>query len=88
MGKADRKLQRAQAALAASYADAIRPHRLHLAGMSASDARAAHDAAVAAARRVADREGGAGWLARAGLDDETLSTSLWDEHVAPLRATS
>jgi hypothetical protein len=73
MGKADRKLQRAQAALAASYADAIRPHRLHLAGMSASDARAAHDT---------------GWLARAGLDDETLSTSLWDEHVAPLRATS
>jgi hypothetical protein len=86
MGKADRKMQRALVVLDAAYSDAIRPHRLQLADMSDADARAAHVAALDLARRAADREGGSGWLARTDMDDASLSASLWESHVAPLRS--
>lgn len=43
-----------------------------------------HRAAVKAARSAADREGGPGWLARAGRDEGWVAEHLWAEHVEPL----
>jgi hypothetical protein len=47
---------------------------------------ATHDRCLAAARAAADRAGGTGWMARAGVDGESLSARLWAEHGEPLTA--
>jgi hypothetical protein len=88
MGKADRRMQRARAALDAAYADALRPHRLSLSALDEPDARAVHDAAFTVARRAADREGGPAWIERAGTTADELSAALWGEHLAPFRSAA
>ena len=97
MGRGQRRTERALERLDAAYGDAMRPHRLAMgerrAALTASpDGRAAvlaelagwHHAAVAVARRAADAEGGPGWLARLGHDDDWVHERLWDDLGRPL----
>ena len=47
-----------------------------------------HRRCLAAALAAAGREGGPGWMARAGVDDASLSRRLWTEHGEPLTSVS
>lgn len=49
-----------------------------------TDLAALHRAAAKVARSAADKEGGPGWLARAGHDERWPNEHLWTAHVAPL----
>jgi hypothetical protein len=92
-------MERALERLDGAYADEFRSHRLAL-GESrmvlesdpndatraavVEDLLARHRAAAAVALRAAEREGGPGWLSRAGHDDAWAHEHLWDGHGQPL----
>jgi len=94
VGRSDRRMHRALDALDQNYGTAFAGERLNVGRLVAGgvdDAvrttlAATHDRCFAAARSAADRAGGAGWMARAGVDAASLSARLWAEHGEPLTA--
>jgi hypothetical protein len=96
MGRSDRRMHRAVGLLDQTYAAAFARERLDcgrlVAGGIDADVLAAlntiHDRCLAAALATARREGGPTWMARAGLDEPTVSARLWAEHGEPLTAVT
>jgi hypothetical protein len=87
-------MHRALDALDHAYGSAFASERLHfgrlVAGGVDDEVLAAlavtHDRCFAVARAEADRHGGVAWMARAGVDDASISARLWAEHGEPLTA--
>jgi hypothetical protein len=96
VGRSDRRMHRAIDALDHGYGAAFAGERLNVgrlvAGGVDDSARtslaATHDRCFAVARSAADRVGGPGWMARAGVDASSLSARLWGEHGEPLTSVS
>ena len=94
MGRSDRRMHRALDALDRAYSSAFAGERLNCGRLVSEGVdeqvlvalAATHERCFAAARSAADRHGGPGWMARAGLDDATVSARLWTEHGEPLTA--
>jgi hypothetical protein len=85
-------MHRALDALDKAYGAAFAGERLHFGRLVAGGVdeqvlvalAATHNRCFAAARSAADRHGGPGWMARAGVNDASVSARLWAEHGEPL----
>jgi hypothetical protein len=94
VGRSDRRMHRALDALDRAYGSAFAGERLHFGRLVAGGLdeqvlvalAVTHDRCLTAARSAADRQGGVGWMARAGVDDASISARLWAEHGEPLTA--
>lgn len=94
MGRRDRRMRRALDALDRTYGSSFAGERLQCGRLVAGGVdeqvlvalSATHERCFAAARSAADRQGGPGWMARAGVDDASISARLWAEHGEPLTA--
>jgi hypothetical protein len=94
VGRSDRRMHRALDALDRTYGTAFAGERLNCGRLVAGGVddevvaalSAIHARCLAAARAEADRHGGPGWMARAGVDDSSTSARLWTEHGEPLTA--